>query len=366
MTDQLDEANVDRGPARPKEVAEEPDEDTTASEAAPVAADDPASRRQRRALANYMETAALELESLAHEAEARTTLAQMWATAGGIRGRIRQTPKIALGILAIVAYRLSRLMARHAKREYAAVMKGPPRSALLFERSVQRARSGEEHRRSAIASYEAAAATGRWEGPVVTVLMGGAIWAGLIATNYFVFRAFDTDYFGWFLDNGALITAVFAFVSLAISLDRYPAFVSANPITFLVATFTLFELVYTSWRLVIEGGPSDEGRSWIGAVGDMLLALVFMVAVSVAVLGWMLVIAPLQYLFTLACGAPARLALRSPRTSWYDPESDEAEIDAPRGAASPKSALVVGYAEKPVALTAAVQVALLWIVNQWR
>jgi hypothetical protein len=325
----------------------------------------PGERRRQRAFDDYIELSGLESEHIVREAESRALLKELWDERDGVGGRFRAIPKLGLVVAMIVVARLGRLTAAYGRRSAEAAMTRRPRSEVLFERGLGRAQRGEQKRRSAKEHFQEARRAGRWVGPLVVLIVGGVIWGGLITASYLFFSVFDTNYFRWFLENGALIAIVFGFVSLAIDLDRNPSLVSADPLTYLLAAFTLWQHVVTSWRLVIEGGRSDVDRWPVAAIGDMLLAAAFSLAATVAVFGWFVVIAPLQYLLTLICGAPARLAIRSPQTSSYDPTRDEAQIDAPLRAKPPANALVVGYAGKPVSLTAAVQSALLWTINLW-
>jgi len=81
-------------------------------------------------------------------------------------------------------------------------------------------------------------------------------------------------------------------------------------------------------------------------------------------LGWALVIAPLQYFVNLLCGAPARVALasrttmyrvqRSPsHTEYINARKDSPEVDGTE----------LTFAGRPVSFTAAIAAALLWALS---
>ena len=95
---------------------------------------------------------------------------------------------------------------------------------------------------------------------------------------------------------------------------------------------------------------------------DTIVSVLAMIAVTVAFVGWLLVVAPIQHLVYAVLGAPARNALRNPAQSRFDSTADETEVAAgPEGSAGH----AIGYAEKPVALTSALAAAVLWVASQF-
>ena len=65
----------------------------------------------------------------------------------------------------------------------------------------------------------------------MTAALGLAAFAGLIAADELVVRAlFGTDYLSWYLANGATLSLVVAFVTLAWGdLNEIPTLISAHP-----------------------------------------------------------------------------------------------------------------------------------------
>jgi hypothetical protein len=96
----------------------------------------------------------------------------------------------------------------------------------------------------------------------------------------------------------------------------------------------------------------------LAKVVDLIVTLVAFVCVGVAFIGWLLVVAPIQYLPYAVLGAPARNALRNKQArSTYDPETDTLQV----AATDESSGHTIGYIEKPVTLTSALTAAVLWV-----
>ena len=79
-----------------------------------------------------------------------------------------------------------------------------------------------------------------------------------------------------------------------------------------------------------------------------------------ATFGWLLIVAPVQYLAFAVLGAPARNALRGKIVATYDPVTDTT-MDVPVGTAH--RGFEIGYREKPVSLTAALAAAVFWAIS---
>jgi len=151
---------------------------------------------------------------------------------GSFRGR-------AVSLFALGLAFAARETLERAARSYAREAAHPPRSAALSERARSEREaalasfvSSKKHRQAARVALDAP--VGRpWIAGLVQFLFGWAIIGAALAADYFVFAAFDQNYFRWYLANGALIAIVFGFVSLAVRLDDYPDLVSSNPLRYL-------------------------------------------------------------------------------------------------------------------------------------
>ena len=131
---------------------------------------------------------------------------------------------------------------RHVRARAQGVARRPPcRSGVVGAASAgvsRRARHAEREPGGAVVS-------------AVQFVFGWAILGVALTANAFVFALFDGNYFRWYLDNGALISLVFGFVSLAVRLDDYPDLVSSNPMRYLYACWTLNFHLFLAWNQVI-------------------------------------------------------------------------------------------------------------------
>jgi hypothetical protein len=99
---------------------------------------------------------------------------------------------------------------------------------------------------------------------------------------------------------------------------------------------------------------------------------------AIALVGWALIIGPVQHVVYLVLGAPARNAIRNSKDPRYYPKTDTMTSDAHGADAArpptndedykaevPESApgFVIGYREKPVSLTAALATAVFFIIG---
>jgi hypothetical protein len=157
---------------------------------------------------------------------------------------------------------------------------------------------------------------------------------GLLLFDWAVFRyLFGVDYVGWYLANGALIGVSTAFVArIWESVEQLGGpLVSANPRRYyagcLTAAASLVFVIGSSFirssglrsaeanETRSEGRPRSVPGTLLG-VGlefiDVLLAVVIRFLVVAAAFGWLLFVAPANYIVTLLAGAPTRDYLRNP------------------------------------------------------
>ena len=248
----------------------------------------------------------------------------------------------------------------------------------------------------------------------ISSLIGWAIIGSVIAVDYLVFRLlFDVNYFSWYLENGAVINIVFSVISLAVVLDAYTGLISSNPFRYLWACMALTDHVslaafafnpdedapggtaaarrereQTRWRprqttprgstprpppagrlQLGQGGNCNsrndadgtaDGTWWLPMLFDSVISLLVSIAMFAATFGWLLIVAPVQYLAFAVLGAPARNALRGKIVATYDPVTDTT-MDVPVGTAH--RGFEIGYREKPVSLTAALAAAVFWVIS---
>lgn len=229
-------------------------------------------------------------------------------------------------------------------------------------------------------------------------LIGWAIICSVIAVDYLIFRLlFDVNYFSWYVENGAVINIFFTFISLAVVLDAYTGLISSNPLRYLWACMALVNHLGLAWDAVSpdENPPSsataarekvvaatqaasssDEERTapvemgayrtadgtWLlPTLFDSFISLIVFIAMALATFGWLLIVAPVQYLAFAVLGAPARNVLRGKTVAAYDPVTDTTEMGAPVGRAH--SGFEIGYRNKPVSLTAALAATVFWVIS---
>lgn len=147
---------------------------------------------------------------------------------------------------------------------------------------------------------------------VVRVLLYTALPA-LAALNVWAFpRLFGVGYVAWFLDDGPLIGVAVGFLALVWDeLEVRKGLLALNPVRYLSTCLSLAGV------LIFSVGTSLTGRTreaTLGALWDGVVATVMGLVITVLALGWLVVVAPLNWAVTLVAGAPARLHLRGART----------------------------------------------------
>jgi hypothetical protein len=224
--------------------------------------------------------------------------------------------------------------------------------------------------------YEALVARTRGErrGRALKELAGLAILVALVAANALWFDVAGRSYFAWYLDNGGLIALVFGVVSVAVELDGHPELVAASPIRFVLGIVAVLLELSTSFWAMFGWAHGDR-------TADTLVAAVFAVVFSLAMLAWALVVAPLQFFLNLVAGAPARTALASSTTVWrvqvdathieyvhgpkdLDEVTDRDEAQQLADGLAAGKVTETTFAAKPVALTSAIAAALLFGASQ--
>jgi hypothetical protein len=301
------------------------------------------------------------------QAQAELDRAQQQADAIRRDLRTGSLRRRAVNLVALGLTRMSVMTFRRTARSYERTASRSPRSAALYARArahreaaAESLDAAEQHRRASGAALDVPTANPA-VASVVQFVFGWAIIGAALAANAFVFSLFDESYFRWYLENGALISIVFGFVSLAVHLDDYPDLVSSNPMRYLRACWTLNFHLVLAWSQVVSVDPERSKGVLFSRVFDSFVSLLAMLGVTIAFAGWLVVVAPIQHLAYAVLGAPARNALRNPTAPRYDPATDLTTTVSPAGVATGHA---LGYIEKPVALTSALTAAVLWIGSQ--
>ena len=203
----------------------------------------------------------------------------------------------------------------------------------------------------------------------MTAAVGVAALAGLIAADEVVLRAlFGTDYIGWYLANGAIVSFVVSVATLAWNgLDEFPELISAHPLEYAAAHVAL--CVLPSQSLAAIMAPREGARPESAPIGLPLLDAILTAALTVVLLAafvvFILVVAPIQYFVYLIAGAPGREAYGSPERAWFSIRAREIRVGSgSRSAALPVGADESAYTGRPVTLTAAIASAVLFAAQQ--
>lgn len=197
-----------------------------------------------------------------------------------------------------------------------------------------------------------------------TALLGLALVLALVAANHLAFTTWlGTGYPRWFLFNADKLAFAFALATLVWDreLDSHTGLISAHPLTFLGSYWQLMGLTVFALGTFVRA-PRKAGRS---SALDTLLGTPLLTAATVAVVAWLVIVAPLQYFVHLVAGAPARIFLASDRqvvASWdsYRLEMEEVATGAPLA----DGWWTVSLSTRPVKVTAAFAAGLLLVLKQ--
>jgi hypothetical protein len=199
-------------------------------------------------------------------------------------------------------------------------------------------------------------------------IWGWLVLVGLIVANYLIFRAFGVNYFAWYIDNGAVIAIALAFISALVDLDREPDHIAAHPWSYLSSWVLMLMKISLTWSPVFAR-PTVESTRYRSVFLDWLFSHIAFGLYALALAGYLLVAAPLQYWLNLVTGAPARAAIGAPikitdhRTYEGDREI-RTLIEMPRNKPLPADFAEIGFGSKPVTATAAVSAGVLWLLSQ--
>jgi len=174
----------------------------------------------------------------------------------------------------------------------------------------------------------------------------------LIALNAWAFpRWLGTSYFEWYLANGALINLLTSLIALSWGdLNRHVGLIAARPLDYAGSALQLVGLPLVEIGTLLEGKAADSRRR---NPIDLLLTDAVLLLVVVALVGWLLVVAPMQYFVVLVCGAPGRVFAAAGRRVAARLTSDnrlETRV-LPAGEEPGRDWWLSGIAGRPVAAT---------------
>ncbi|MDT7602198.1 MAG: hypothetical protein QOF61_195 [Acidobacteriota bacterium] len=217
--------------------------------------------------------------------------------------------------------------------------------------------------------------------PRLAVFVGFLIIVGMVCLNRWLFRvAFRTDYFLWYLKNGALISLATGFLKLVWDgMKARLGLISTHPAAYIAACLQLLGVFTLSLsparrrqRLRPKEVAFDIGlNSAASRALDEILYFFLAFVMLLLCVGWVLCVAPLVYFVTLVAGVPARQELRGKLAPTYIHEqggqvevfeTDE-EIDLYASGKMPEKAVGLSFARDPFAVTQAMTALILWLAG---
>ncbi len=211
------------------------------------------------------------------------------------------------------------------------------------------------------------------------VLKGLAVLVTLFLIDQWVFsKLFGLNYWRWYLTNGALISLVspIAFKAWGDLADKHIGLLSPNPYIYLAACVQVVGLpVYSlGTQLVKQKKPANmttpiddlETRRKRLSIFDLLVTFLWIPIMLAAILLWFVIVAPLQYIVHLVCGAPARFMVNSDRV----PIARLAGSQLHAGEVSRKETQPAGWEDasisrRPFSLTNMLAAILLWALRSF-
>jgi len=156
-------------------------------------------------------------------------------------------------------------------------------------------------------------------------LVGLIILLILLFINQWIFNNwFNISYFDWYLQEGALIGAATAGVSMVWGdIREHTGLISANPWNYLGSYLQLVGLPIFVFGTHLK---RNEGKTPPASIFDVFVTIIFGLFLCAILLIWLVVAVPLQYFVYLICGAPGRLTSNSQRQAVARLELSRLEV----------------------------------------
>lgn len=158
----------------------------------------------------------------------------------------------------------------------------------------------------------------------------------------------NINYFEWYLEYGAKIswgTALFALFWG--DLNESPLFISSHPSEYIGGYAMLLSDLFLMQAVITVAKQKSDPPIISNYTLDSMLALLLNILLTLLVLTWVIVIAPIQYFVFIVCGAPVRQIICSQQNvegkkiKWFTGD----------------------LSQKPFSVTAAYTGMVLWILN---
>src|SRR5664279_3211796 len=199
-----------------------------------------------------------------------------------------------------------------------------------------------------------------------------AVW--ILALNWLFHHFLKQSYLDWYLKNGTLISTATAFLALIWGKleQEQKGLLSWNPLKFMATCLILVGTFYQALGALLtspEGGRQNRPTDFLSAVEyawDGFCSILMSLLMAFAVIGWLVVIAPLFYLLTLVTGAPARREINGTgRRLIYRRYASEFSVEQ-QGPEDPlpNDAVDISLGKQPFAFTNAINAAVLFLASR--
>ena len=212
-------------------------------------------------------------------------------------------------------------------------------------------------------------------GRVLATLLGLLVMALLMGFDWWLFRRYgDTNYFVWYLKNGAFISIALGFLALVWEgLAAREDMLSANPAEYLSGCLQVLAVFNMSMGIHLqnplpkpESGSPRTGYS-IALYWDSLISVFLLFVMSAFGIVWLIVVAPPNYFVTLISGTLARQEFRGlpvrPVVLQSEDRKKRVLTRYPTKRNLPAGAVDVSITKQPFVVTQAVTSLILWVAS---
>lgn len=198
-----------------------------------------------------------------------------------------------------------------------------------------------------------------------------AVW--IMALNWLFHHFLKQGYLDWYGKNGTLISTATAFLALLWGRleQEQKGLLSWNPLQFMATCLLLVGLFYQALAAILRtpaAGKNNRPADFLSAVAyawDGFCTILMSLLMAFAVIGWLVVIAPLFYLLTLVTGVPARREISGTGRLIYRRYFSQVSVEEqPSGDDIPKDAFDISLGKQPFAFTNAINAAVLFLASR--